>query len=582
MSGRIPRSFIDEVVARSDLVEIIEGYLALRKAGKEYMARCPFHEEKSPSFHVSREKQVYHCFGCGASGNVLTFLMEHSGQSFTEAVEELASRLALTVPREEGAEPGPLEKTDDLYTILKEADGYYRQQLRRHPRAEQAVAYLKKRGLSGEIAAEFGLGYAPPGWDNLLKALGLARRETLLKAGMLIEREHGGYYDRFRERVMFPIQDQRGRVIAFGGRVLGDDKPKYLNSPETSVFHKGQELYGLYQARKQRPPPDSLIVVEGYMDVVALAQYGIRNAVATLGTATSAEHLNRLFRLVDKVVFCFDGDEAGLKAAWRALEVTLPLVREGRQAAFMFLPAGEDPDSLVRKQGADGFASRLAQAMPLSDFLFRHLSEQVDLQSLDGRARLVELARPLLAELLPGAYRELLVERLAELARMDIQALRHLLRSGTPPQAKPAAKSKGVIAPSPMRTAIALLLQYPWLARQQQAEVSALTQPGADLLRALLEFLRAYPNITSGTIIEHWRDSEHYNTLQKLAVWRHGLPESGIAAEFNGALQRLQEQAREQRLESLIAKSRFAPLTEQERQEFGRLAQEAGSIVTRH
>ncbi|HKJ77760.1 MAG TPA: DNA primase, partial [Gammaproteobacteria bacterium] len=360
MAGRIPQSFIDDLLSRVDIVEVIDARVPLKKAGRDYAACCPFHDEKTPSFTVSPTKQFFHCFGCGAHGTALGFLMEYDHMGFVEAVEELAAKQGLEIPYEGGAPAaGPGRDLKPLYDLLGQADRYFRHQLRNHPAAAKAVDYLKGRGVSGEVAAAFGLGYAPPGWDGLLQALGRddGALKRLVEVGLLIEREEDRRrYDRFRDRVIFPIRDPRGRTVGFGGRVLGDDKPKYLNSPESEVFHKGRELYGLYEAQQAVRRPERLLVVEGYMDVVALAQHGIANAVATLGTAATADHLQRLFRVTGEVVFCFDGDEAGGKAAWRALENAMPQMRDGRQVRFMFLPQGEDPDSLVRAIGGEAFA----------------------------------------------------------------------------------------------------------------------------------------------------------------------------------------------------------------------------------
>ncbi|NIP82922.1 MAG: DNA primase, partial [Gemmatimonadetes bacterium] len=353
MAGRIPRQFIDDLLSRVDIVDVVDEYVPLKKGGKDHKACCPFHNEKTPSFTVSADKQFYHCFGCGAHGTAIGFLMEYAHMDFVEAVEDLAARAGLEVPREAGS--GQREESlQPIYDILARASAWYQKQLRQHPEAGSAKDYLKGRGLSGEIAAQFQLGFAPTGWDNLLGAIGAtdAERALMARAGLLVDKGGGGFYDRFRGRVIFPILDRRGRTIGFGGRVLGDDTPKYLNSPESAIFHKGRELYGLYQARKAAGKPERLIVVEGYMDVVALAQHGIRNAVATLGTAATEAHLEQLFRVSQDVVFCFDGDEAGRRAAWRALETALPAMHDGRQAFFMFLPEGQDPDSLVRERGA--------------------------------------------------------------------------------------------------------------------------------------------------------------------------------------------------------------------------------------
>ncbi|MBC3410961.1 DNA primase [Pseudomonas sp. SWRI107] len=435
MAGLIPQSFIDDLLNRTDIVDVVSSRIQLKKAGKNHSACCPFHKEKTPSFTVSPDKQFYYCFGCGAGGNALGFIMDHDNLDFPQAVEELARAAGMEVPREEGRRgQKPRQPVDSpLYPLLEAATEFYRQALRNHPTRKAAVEYLKGRGLSGEIARDFSLGFAPPGWDNLLKHLGAdtLQQKVMIDAGLLIENaESGKRYDRFRDRVMFPIRDSRGRVIAFGGRVLGDDKPKYLNSPETPVFHKGQELYGLYEARKHNRNLDEIIVVEGYMDVIALAQQGLRNAVATLGTATSEEHLKRLFRVVPSVLFCFDGDQAGRKAAWRALESTLSSLQDGRRARFLFLPEGEDPDSLVRAEGTDAFRARINQhAQPLADYFFEQLSNEADPRSLEGKAHMATLAAPLI-EQVPGAnLRQLMRNRLREITGLDPQQMEQLAQS---------------------------------------------------------------------------------------------------------------------------------------------------------
>ena len=432
MAGLIPQSFIDDLINRLDIVDVVSSRVQLKKTGKNYSACCPFHKEKTPSFTVSPDKQFYYCFGCGAGGNALGFVMDHDNLDFPQAVEELARAAGMEVPREQGRrDHKPRQPTDSpLYPLLDAASEFYRQALRSHPTRKAAVDYLKGRGLSGEIARDFGLGFAPPGWDNLLKHLGAdtLQQKVMIDAGLLIENaESGKRYDRFRDRVMFPIRDSRGRIIAFGGRVLGDDKPKYLNSPETPVFHKGQELYGLYEARKHNRNLDEIIVVEGYMDVIALAQQGLRNAVATLGTATSEEHLKRLFRVVPSVLFCFDGDQAGRKAAWRALESTLSNLQDGRRARFLFLPEGEDPDSLVRAEGTDAFMARINQhAQPLADYFFEQLGVEADPRSLEGKAHMATLAAPLI-EKIPGAnLRQLMRNRLKEITGLDPQQVEQL------------------------------------------------------------------------------------------------------------------------------------------------------------
>ncbi|MGE8503847.1 MAG: DNA primase [Pseudomonas sp.] len=450
MAGLIPQSFIDDLLNRTDIVDVVSSRIQLKKTGKNYSACCPFHKEKTPSFTVSPDKQFYYCFGCGAGGNALGFVMDHDQLEFPQAIEELAKRAGMDVPREEsGRGHKPRQPVDSpLYPLLNAAAEHYRQALKSHPQRRYAVDYLKGRGLTGEIARDFGLGFAPPGWDNLLKQLGsdALQQKAMIDAGLLIENaENGRRYDRFRDRIMFPIRDSRGRVIAFGGRVLGDDKPKYLNSPETPVFHKGQELYGLYEARKHNRDLDEIMVVEGYMDVIALAQQGLRNAVATLGTATSEEHLKRLFRIVPSVLFCFDGDAAGRNAAWRALESTLPSLQDGRRARFLFLPEGEDPDTLVRAEGTDAFRARINQhAQPLADYFFQQLSEEADPRSLEGKAHLVTLAAPLIDKIPGNNLRALMRQRLSEITGLSGEALSQVAsspRSHAPSTANPAPTS---------------------------------------------------------------------------------------------------------------------------------------------
>ena len=435
MAGLIPQSFIDDLLNRTDIVDVVASRIQLKKAGKNYTACCPFHKEKTPSFSVSPDKQFYYCFGCGAGGNALGFVMDHDQLDFLQAVEDLAKRAGMEIPREEGTRSNkPRQPTDSpLYPLLTAATEFYKQALKSHPQRKAAIEYLKGRGLSGEIARDFGMGFAPPGWDNLLKQLGgdSLQQKAMIDAGLLIENaETKRVYDRFRDRIMFPIRDSRGRVIAFGGRVLGDEKPKYLNSPETPVFHKGQELYGLFEARKHNRDLDEIMVVEGYMDVIALAQQGLRNAVATLGTATSEEHLKRLFRLVPSVLFCFDGDAAGRNAAWRALEATLPSLQDGRRARFLFLPDGEDPDTLVRSEGTDAFRARINQhAQPLADYFFQQLSEEADPRSLEGKAHLMTLAAPLIDKIPGNNLRTLMRQRLSEITGLSGEALQQMAPS---------------------------------------------------------------------------------------------------------------------------------------------------------
>ncbi len=576
MSGRIPPEFIDELMSRVDIVELIDSRVPLKKTGKEYVACCPFHGEKTPSFTVSPTKQFYHCFGCGAHGTALGFLMNYEHMGFIDAVQELARQTGLEVSREARPQQSAAAQQNqtDLYELLERVSVYYRRQLRENPERDRVVSYLKGRGLSGEVAAKFEIGFAPAGWNSLLAALGnnTETRQSLVRAGMLIEKENSGSYDRFRDRVMFPIRDYRGRMIGFGGRVLGDDTPKYLNSPETPIFHKGQELYGLFQARKVVRDLTRILVVEGYMDVVALAQHGIEYAVATLGTAITRNHLERLARTSPEIVFCFDGDRAGRQAAWRSVETALPILTDGLQIRFMFLPEGEDPDTMVRGIGRESFESKIGHSVPFSTFFFENLTRQADIRSMDGRARLIELARPLLVQLPVGAFRHMMITRLAELAQIDASGLAAHLGGGTltaPRERKSKSSGRpGLSAPSPVRLAIALLLQNPGLAATagDPRRFEDLEQPGVALLQELLELLQERPHLTSGAILERWREREEGRQLEKIAKWQHMTPDSGVEAEFSAALERLELRLLEQNTERLLQKSRTTGLNSEEKQ----------------
>jgi len=544
MAGKIPSRFIDEVLNRTDIVEVINRRVPLKKAGRDYQARCPFHDEKTPSFTVSPTKQFYHCFGCGAHGSAIGFLMDYDNLGFVEAVETLAESAGLEVPREADHDRGP--DLRPLYTLMAQASHFYRQQLRNHPQAHRAVAYLKSRGLTGEVAAKFQIGYAPPGWDKLLSALGGDRdtEKRLVECGLIIEQEDGKRYDRFRDRILFPIHDSRGRVIAFGGRVLGDDKPKYLNSPETPLFHKGRELYGLYEARKTNNKLQRLLVVEGYMDLVSLAQFGILNTVATLGTATTREHLELIFRTCPGVVFCFDGDRAGRDAAWKALQNSLSVMRDGREVYFLFLPEGEDPDSLVRREGRAALELCIDQALPLSEFLFQQLTHQVRLETIDGRAHLAELAKPYLERLPPGLFRRMMYQRLEELVGLKGA---HLDPGTSKPaggkRAPPAGRGFTAQQPTPIRTAIALLLDNPRLletAERVDDSWKRWPAPGIGILAELLEIIRSQPTLNKAALLERWRSSEHFAHLNKLAAY--SFPEMDQETELRDALLKLNSQ----------------------------------------
>jgi len=586
--GRIPQHFIDELIARADIVEIIGARVQLKKAGREYKACCPFHDEKTPSFWVSPDKQFYHCFGCGKHGTVLGFLMDHDHMAFPEAVEELATRLGVEVPHEGGSDAGPRRAEDSLYDLTKEVARFYVECLTRDARARD---YVARRGLTAETLERFQIGYAPNSWNELLRRFGAAEsgRKALSDAGLIVERERGQvqvgerHYDRFRDRIMFPIRDARGRTIAFGGRIIDAGEPKYLNSPETLLFHKGRELYALYETRRARTNLTRLLIVEGYMDAVRLHQAGIDYAVATLGTATTAEHLRRLFRLVPAIVFAFDGDRAGRQAAWRALQQALPEAREGREIRFLFLPDGQDPDSLVGQEGREAFEARLAGALPLSEYLVRELAQHSDLTNADGRARLAEAARPLFLKVPEGVFRELLLERLAEVVGLNPRRLGELwtpAAAATAPQAPPtplrrpsARATLGAGRGSLVRQAIVRLLHHPQIALEveaaERAGLEASEEPGVALLRELLDELRAHPAQIPAQVVQRWSGREGAEALQKLLEREEVITNAPAAAgELKGALAKLAELAAGRRLAALEAKSRDSALSEDELKEF--------------
>jgi DNA primase len=639
MAGLIPQSFIDDLLNRTDIVEVVSSRVQMKKAGKNYSACCPFHNEKTPSFTVSPDKQFYYCFGCGAGGNALGFVMDHDHLDFPQAVEELAKRAGMDVPREDSGRSGkPRQPMDSpLYPLLTAAADYYRQALKSHPTRKAAVDYLKGRGLSGEIARDFGLGFAPPGWDNLGKHLGgdALQQKTMIDAGLLIENaDTGKRYDRFRDRVMFPIRDSRGRVIAFGGRVLGDDKPKYLNSPETPVFHKGQELYGLFEARKNNRDLDEIMVVEGYMDVIALAQQGLRNAVATLGTATSEEHLKRLFRLVPSVLFCFDGDAAGRKAAWRALESTLPSLQDGRRARFLFLPEGEDPDSLVRAEGTDAFRARInQQAQPLAEYFFQQLSEEADPRSLEGKAHLATLAAPLIERIPGNNLKALMRQRLSEITGLNGDALGQLSHSTgrqnngqespgheagnheIPPASAYADYSGYAEQPAwdtaadkprrengkgprndrpprgrrpatgvepPTLTALRTLLHHPALAQKVEdaSHFAAEDDTYAQLLVALLGALQKNPKLRSLQLIARWHGTEQGRLLRALAEKEWLISDDNLEQQFFDTITSLAARQRERSLEQLLRKARQSELSAEEKSQLRDLLNRGVSSAT--
>jgi len=573
MAGLIPQDFIDDLIARADIVEVIGKRVQLKKAGREFKACCPFHDEKTPSFTVSPGKGFYHCFGCGVHGTAIGFLMEYEHMSFVEAIEGLANTMGVEVPRSESDKPA--RRYDELFSLMAQVEQHFQGRLRDHA---AAVEYLKKRGIDGATAKRFGIGYAPDGWSNVLDKFGKSPEATerLLATGLIIRKDNGKHYDRFRDRIMFPIRDARGRTIGFGGRTLGDGEPKYLNSPETVLFHKGRELYGLFEARQALRHIDKLVIVEGYMDVVALARHGIDFSIATLGTATTSDHLNILFRLTDNAYFCFDGDRAGKAAAWRALENALPQIREGRQIRFVFLPDGHDPDTYVNELGSDAFEKALDTGMALSDFLIGELASQVDMTTIDGRARLAELAKPLVGKIPTGIYRELLVDSLADTVGLTSSKLEQMLGQtesrGPGAQPTPMRRRQSAIGgarPSVVRRAITLLLNNPDAGGKLDLEkLAGVNRPGVSLLHDLIETVQDEPHITTAGLLERWRHDDEGRHLGKLAAIE--VPEEedfDPAAELAACLDQLVLAGRRERIDFLIEKQKLSSLTNDEKSE---------------
>ncbi len=557
MAGRIPEQFIDDLIARVDIVDLIESYLPLRKAGKDFQALCPFHDEKTPSFTISREKQFYHCFGCEAHGTAIGFLMNYRNLEFVDAVEELAALTGVEVPREAGqARSAPAR---DLYEPLEQARSFYETQLRSHSECVRAVDYLKGRDITGQVAKTYRLGFAPSGWRNLfdfLNTKGLSEAQ-MERSGLAIQREGGGYYDRFRDRIMFPIHDRRGRVIGFGGRVIDAGEPKYLNSPETDVFHKGRELYGLFEALASARTLTELIVVEGYMDAIALHQFGLTNVVATLGTAVTSDHLEQLFRHAPEIVFCFDGDDAGRRAAWKALESTLPLMEGNRAVRFAFLPEGHDPDTAIRKHGVDGLFTA-SKNFTLSEYLIDNLKGEVDLSSGDGRARLVARAEPFLSKIPGDGHRGAGIRLLHQLTGIDERIIREDLRKGM--RRRDGNRPHGGLVRFTSRTledrALAMLIQCPALARHLRPESARFLAEEHDdcaLLLTTWEHIGNAPEVTTAGIVERWRGDAHETRITELAALELNISAEALEAELRDALTRLMERAEDKRFRRLTA-----------------------------
>ncbi len=601
MSKRIPSGFIHQLLDRVEIVDLISQRIPLKKKGINYSACCPFHKEKTPSFSVNPQKQFFYCFGCGKHGNAITFLMDYDHLEFVECIEELASRLGLEIPYESNISQGEnsaesslanLQDQEALYKIMEAASHFFQQQLRHHPDAHQAVDYLKSRGLTGQIAKTFAIGYAPPGWDLLLKNFKESDQEALLTSGLLIKNDQGKIYDRFRHRIMFPIKDRRGRVVGFGGRVLNDeDKPKYLNSPETPIFHKGEILYGLYEARKALSDFKQTLLVEGYMDVVALHEHGLLFAMAALGTATSETHIKTLLKLSKKLIICFDGDHAGRQAAIRALNISLPFLTGQEEIKFLFLPEEDDPDSLVRREGQESFMARADQAMSLSDYLLQILKQGLNLKTLEGRSQLISTAMPYLIKLPDTHYRELLIEQIAELSLLaPIKIKRQLLSIQTSPtnptnsphssqislsDKKPSRFSMASIAP--MEKVLAFLIQYPqdFPAQNQTKLPELLTQnsPEKQLYNQLLAVLQQYPQLTTGQLFEYFREDPKAPDIARLAQIDFDLEKTAVQQEVLDILKKQIQKTEELVLSALVEKSKLHELSPEEKQSVKKLLQ---------
>lgn len=572
MAGRIPQHFIDEVLAKSDIVELVNLRVPLKRQGKEYSACCPFHSEKTPSFTVSPNKQFYHCFGCGAHGSAISFLMEYENFSYVEAIESLADTLGLDVPRENSGTDQPAPDNRPIKAIhasLEKAAIYFQQQLRQHP---VAIDYLKQREVSGEIARDFMLGYVPEGWDNLIRALTPTfNQKQLDDAGLISKNDSGRVYDKFRERIMFPIRNQRGQVIAFGGRVMSKGEPKYLNSPETAVFNKSQTLYGLYEARKANARLDHYIIVEGYMDVVALAQSGIGNCVATLGTATTPDHIRMMLRGgIHRLVFCFDGDRAGKDAAWRALNQAMGVIKDGQEVRFLFLPDGEDPDSWVRQYGKDAFLEAVEKATPLSSYFLSTLKEHHDFTSMEGRSSIMLEARKIMDGLDAELLKAQLEQKLGELTRIQ----KTTAAPKTPGKYSRKTDRRQEIQMTPMRMAVAACIQHPALLASLAPEDLLPLQdlPGGELLTELAQSVSTTPEITTAGLIERFRTTTYANAIDSLSTHTPpNLEENPWSSLLQDAMKQLHKQGRKQRLNNLLREAERTGLSREQKQELAAL-----------
>ena len=570
MSGKIPRSFIDDLLNRVDIVEIIDARVPLKKKGREYWACCPFHNEKSPSFSVSQNKQFYHCFGCQQHGNAISFLMDYDHMDFVEAVETLAQHLGVEVPYEKGSYTSPrqTDQTESLINTLSLCSDYYQDQLKH---SEEAINYLKQRGISGQTAKTYAIGFAPPGWNNLS-----GDTDNLIAAGMLIKNEQGKTYDRFRHRIMFPIRDRKGRTIAFGGRIINpEDNPKYLNSPESPVFHKGEEIYGLFELKQANTQIDQIFITEGYMDVVALAEHGVTTAVATLGTAISHNQIEKLFRTAKSLVFCFDADLAGRKAAWRALENSLTSIKEGRIARFLFLPEGHDPDTYIKAYGREAYLQEASNASTLSEFLFEELLSQGEIHSPEGRAQFLDRLRPYYSKIPLQSLRDQVLREVEKRLSISLDTrLLHIIGGDED------HSTNATVIPehhwTPTRLAINLLLQRPALAQSagNLEELAEADIPGIDLLLQLLDQIHEQPDISTQNLLGRFAGHEHEEHLYKIAAMTPAMQDEDTDIEpmFKDAIKRLRTKYSASRFKKLQDRLLSGhPLSDSEKQEYSRL-----------
>ena len=580
MSGLIPQHFINDLIARIDIVEVIGKRIEIKKAGKEFKAICPFHDDSNPSLTISSAKGFYHCFSCGAHGTALGFLMDYEHLGFVEAIESLSSDLGIDIPYEKNSKPP--KRNNDLFVFMDKIQEHYQNNLKNN---KKAIDYLKKRGINGKTAKRFNIGYAPHGWQNILDYFGQSNSEIkqLLSLGLIIKKDNNEHYDRFRNRIIFPIRDNRGRFIGFGGRILNQDQPKYLNSPETPLFHKGKELYGLYECQQAIRNIKKIVVVEGYMDVIGLAQHGVNYAVASMGTATTADHFTRLFRLTDFICFCFDGDQAGLDAAWRALENALPHIREGRQIKFVFLPNGEDPDSYIRNNSAADFEKQLKAGADLSDFLIDKIAQNIDIKSIDGKARLAEKAKPLISQIPKGIFKELIIEKLSEFIGLSPKKLKILITQNAKRNSikfrnnkvtyNKTAQKKNKESPSIIKKAITLVLNYPEIVKNiDDFSTNDQNKPGTEILKKLIDTIKEEPKINTAGLIERWRDDKEGKYLGQLAITE--LPENtefDALTELKNCFLLLEKIYYKERINILIDKQSKNELSAKEKNELGKL-----------